>query len=50
MNILNNTINGYHFIEYINKGSFGAVYKAQKDKIYYAVKIFDEEYVLNERG
>ena len=37
MNILNNTINGYHFIEYINKGSFGAVYKAQKDNVFYAI-------------
>jgi len=48
MQLLNQTIKGYKFINFIDKGSFGAVYKAEKDNAFYAVKIFDEEYVLAE--
>ena len=48
MNILNTTINEYKFVSFINKGGFGSVYKVQKDGIFYAIKIFQEEYVLDE--
>jgi serine/threonine-protein kinase len=32
----------------VDKGGFGAVYKAEKDGIFYAIKIFNEDYVLRE--
>ncbi|AFL67815.1 serine/threonine-protein kinase [Sulfurospirillum barnesii] len=48
MNILNQTIKDYKFISFINKGGFGAVYKAQKATDFFAIKVFHEEYVLRE--
>ena len=33
-------INGYEIIEFRGKGSFGMVYKCQKDSCIYAMKIF----------
>ena len=46
MALLNKTINGYRFISFVNKGGFGAVYKAEKDGTNYAIKAFHEEYIL----
>lgn len=48
MNILNQEINGYKFVSFINKGGFGAVYKAEKENIFFAIKVFHEEYILRE--
>jgi len=48
LNILNQVINDYKFISFINKGGFGAVYKAQKATEFFAIKVFHEEYVLRE--
>ena len=48
MALLNKTINDYKFISFVNKGGFGAVYKAEKGGKYFAVKVFHEEYVLRE--
>ncbi|MDP1884443.1 MAG: serine/threonine-protein kinase [Candidatus Moranbacteria bacterium] len=48
MQLLNQTINGYRIDSFINKGGFGAVYKATKDEFTYAIKIFNEDYLLRE--
>ncbi len=48
MNLVGKTINGYVFIEFINEGGFGAVYKAEKAGVIYAIKLFREAYVLKE--
>ena len=41
-------INGYDIIEFRGKGSFGTVYKCQKDNSIYAMKIFARDYVFAE--
>lgn len=48
MALLNKTINGYKFITFINKGGFGVVYKVEKNEKYFAIKVFNEEYILRE--
>jgi eukaryotic-like serine/threonine-protein kinase len=48
MALINQILNGYQFIEFIGSGSFGSVYKAQKDGVTYAIKAFREDYVLQE--
>jgi len=48
MNIIGTNINGYKITEFIDSGGFGSVYKAEKDGIVYAIKIFREDYVLKE--
>jgi len=48
MNIIGTIIRDYTIIEFIDSGGFGSVYKAEKDGIYYAIKIFREDYVLKE--
>ena len=48
MNMIGTTINGYQITEFIDSGGFGSVYKAEKDGILYAIKIFREDYVLKE--
>ncbi|NQU33822.1 MAG: serine/threonine protein kinase, partial [Bacteroidetes bacterium] len=48
MALLNKTINGYKITAFINKGGFGAVYKAEKDGNNFAIKVFHEEYILKE--
>lgn len=41
-------INGYEVIEFRGKGTFGTVYKCQKDNCIYAMKIFAIDYVYAE--
>ena len=41
-------INGYKISEYKGQGSFGTVYKCEKDNRTYAMKIFSLQYVFNE--
>lgn len=48
MALLNQTVNGYHFLEFIGAGGFGSVYKAEKDGVLFAIKVFREEYILQE--
>lgn len=48
MALLNKTINGYTFTEFIGAGGFGSVYKAIKGDAIYAIKVFREDYVLQE--
>ena len=48
MSLIGNNIHGYTITEFIDSGGFGSVYKAIKDEIPYAVKIFREDYVLKE--
>lgn len=48
MALINQTINGYTFTEFIGAGGFGSVYKANKDVNTYAIKVFREEYILQE--
>lgn len=48
MSITGSEINGYKIIEFIDSGGFGSVYKAEKDGVLFAVKIFREDYVLKE--
>ncbi len=48
MNLIGSTINGYKFLEFIDEGGFGSVYKASKKGNTYAIKIFREAYVLKE--
>jgi len=48
MSVLGTTIHGYSFIEFLDSGNFGSVYKATKDGITYAIKIFREDYVLTQ--
>ena len=48
MALINQTINGYTFTEFIGAGGFGSVYKANKDGNTYAIKVFREEYILQE--
>jgi len=48
MNIIGTRIKGYRIIEFIDSGGFGSVYKAEKDDVFYAIKIFREDYVLKE--
>lgn len=39
------TINGYKIVELVNNGKSAAVFKAEKDSEFYAVKIFDNELI-----
>lgn len=48
MALINQTLHGYTFTEFIGAGGFGSVYKAVKDNITYAVKVFREDYILQE--
>lgn len=48
MAIINHTINGYTFTDFIGAGGFGSVYKATKGDNTFAIKVFREEYVLQE--
>lgn len=48
MNFLGLTINGYSFLEVVGSGSFGTVYKVQKDDNIFAAKVFAESFVLSE--
>ena len=48
MALINQTINGYTFSEFIGSGGFGSVYKATKDGTVYAIKVFREDYILQE--
>lgn len=48
MAIINQTINGYTFTDFIGAGGFGSVYKATKEGKTFAIKVFREEYVLQE--
>lgn len=41
-------VNDYKIVEYIGKGSFGTVYKCEKSKDIYAIKIFNLEYIFQE--
>lgn len=41
-------IGDYTIIDYLGKGSFGTVYKCEKDEGIYAIKIFNLEYVFQE--
>jgi serine/threonine-protein kinase len=41
-------INGYEIVKFCGKGSFGTVYKCQKDNCVFAMKIFAMDYVFNE--
>lgn len=41
-------INGYEIVEFRGKGSFGTVYKCQKDDCVFAMKIFAMDYVFAE--
>jgi eukaryotic-like serine/threonine-protein kinase len=46
--MLNQTINGYTFKDFIGSGGFGSVYRVEKDGSTYAIKVFREEYILKE--
>ena len=46
--MIGSELNGYKFIDFIGSGGFGSVYKAEKEGISYAIKIFREDYVLKE--
>lgn len=46
--MLNKQINGYKIIEFKGKGTFGSVYKCEKNENIYAMKIFAADYVHNE--
>lgn len=48
MNLLEKEYNGYKFIEALGSGSFGSVYKVEKNGNIYAAKILSETYVLDE--
>jgi len=48
MNFSGSNINGYKFIEVVGSGSFGTVYKVEKDGKIYAAKVFSESFVLKE--
>jgi len=44
----NKQIDDYHIIEFIGKGSFGSVYRCEKNGVTYAIKIFNADYVSSE--
>ncbi|MDE7266161.1 MAG: serine/threonine protein kinase [Lachnospiraceae bacterium] len=46
--MIGKNINGYEIIGFRGKGSFGTVYKCQKENRTYAIKIFTIDYVLSE--
>lgn len=48
MNFSGLIINGYNFLEVVGSGSFGTVYKVEKDNNIYAAKVFSESFVLSE--
>ncbi len=46
--MIGKNINGYQIIEFRGKGSFGTVYKCQKDNCIYAMKVFARDFVFAE--
>lgn len=48
MALINQTFKGYTFITFVGSGSFGSVYKAEKQGKYYAIKVFREAYILEQ--
>lgn len=48
ISMIGKKINGYEIIEFKGKGSFGTVYKCQKDNHIYAMKIFARDYIFAE--
>ena len=48
MNFSGLIINGYNFIDVVGSGSFGTVYKVEKENVIYAAKVFSESFVLKE--
>ena len=48
MNFSGLIINDYSFIDVVGSGSFGTVYKVEKDNVIYAAKVFSESFVLKE--
>jgi serine/threonine-protein kinase len=48
MALINQTINGYTFTNFIGAGGFGSVYKAIKEGNTFAIKVFREDYILQE--
>ena len=48
MNFSGLIINDYSSIDVVGYGSFGTVYKVEKDNVIYAAKVFSESFVLKE--
>ena len=48
MELIWKNINGYQVHDFINKWTFGSVFRAEKDWIQYALKVFHEDFVLRE--
>ncbi|MFC1512507.1 serine/threonine-protein kinase [bacterium] len=48
MRLIGKTINGYKLLSFLGEGGFGSVYKVEKNKKLYAIKIFREAYILDE--
>ena len=46
--MIGKNIGGYEILEFRGKGSFGTVYKCQKNNCIYAMKVFARDYVLAE--
>jgi serine/threonine protein kinase len=46
--MIDQVINGYKILEFKGRGSFGTVYKCNKNNYNYAIKIFSSEYVYEE--
>lgn len=46
--MLGKVIDDYTLVEFIGKGSFGTVYRAEKNGFSYALKIFNYDYVFQE--
>jgi serine/threonine-protein kinase len=46
--MLNKQIDGYDIIEFIGKGTFGSVYKCEKNGESYAMKVFSVDFIHNE--
>ncbi len=45
--MIGKTINGYAIKEFLGKGSFGEVYKAVKENIYYAIKFIRTDFIFD---
>jgi serine/threonine-protein kinase len=46
--MLNKQIDGYNIIEFIGKGTFGSVYKCEKEGKNFAMKVFSVDFIHNE--